>query len=89
MVYVKLVTNTMYVGTRNIELETFDKDELSTGDRRYLDEKIGEMAIENGESYAWNVEEEDYDEYIDDCVLNSYWAEITEEEYNELKEEGY
>lgn len=89
MIYVKLVTDTMYVGTQNIELETFDKDELSTWDRRYLDEKINEMAIENGESYAWNVEEEDYDEYIDDCVLNSYWEEITEEEYNELKEEGY
>ena len=89
MVYVKLVTDTMYVGTQNIELETFDTDELSTRDRCYLDEKIGEMAIENGESYAWDVEEEDYDEYIDDCVLNSYWTEITEEEYNELKEEGY
>lgn len=100
MRYIKIVLDTAYCGTkeeRYIETNMTDKelndivaDEAfnHAENYAYMVYGFGETAEEYAEGCGISIEEaiEELELYYEDSAANSYWEEVTKEEYEENKE---
>lgn len=91
MRYIKFEGSAPYCGTDFEDVAEFE-DTATDGE---IDEYAAELAHDNGESYSYlctgwgeNFEDEEDEEiYYANCECG--WTEITKEEYERMKEEGY
>lgn len=85
MKYIHFYGNAGFCGTHYDEFLELDDDVPDSE----IDDVSINFALDNADSYRWGenfASEEEEQQYFEDAVGNSGWVEVSEEEFENLKE---